>query len=75
LALLFEEKIETWGNKVLAITVELQAHHFGVMGHLRSQFCAMPVDLDGEQREHLQIILPYMLGQNLSIMTIKEFPG
>jgi hypothetical protein len=52
-----------------------QALPFGAMDLLRSQYCAMHVGLGGGQREHLQIIPLYMLGQNLMIMRITGSPG
>jgi hypothetical protein len=47
------EKYRPWANMDLAITVVSQALLFGVMGHQRSQFCAMLVGPGGGQKEHL----------------------
>ena len=46
---------------------------FGGMDHQKSQFCAMHVDLDGEQREHLQTTPLYMPVQTLLTLSISKF--
>lgn len=51
-----------------------QAPLFGAMGLQTSQYFAMLVVHDGGQREHWQIILLFMLEQNLMILKNTEFP-